>query len=499
MSMQGYGRIVSAASLMGGAAAAAILLGIVRAKFAAILIGPAGVGMVANFTAMAALAASISSLGIQTSAVRDAAGAHAREDQQALARIGRVIRRLCWLTGLAGAVAMVVLSGALSKVSFGSQDFQLQIAALGLAVMLGNATGAYSALMQGSRRIGDLALAQLWTALIGTAIAIACYASLGVAGIVPSLIAIAAVQFAIARRFAGPAGSGGETSWPDTWRIGRGIVALGIALMWAGLLTNATSYAVTALITKQSGLAATGLYSAAYGLSAMLVSFILGAMAADYYPQLSAMAPDAKAMNRLVNQQTEIAVLLTLPGMLIALAFAPWLIRALYSVEFLPAVDVLRWFILGCLGQVISWPLGFVMLALNKRKWFLATETAAQLLYVVLALAGLLLWGPRGVAIAFCIMYATYTAIVFFVGKRLTGFSWSAGTQRVIWLAVSSCAICVSITLLSHAWQATLAAAGIAAAASFLCLRGIMRRLGPEYRIVRAASKIPGMKRLIGH
>jgi hypothetical protein len=33
---------------------------------------------------------------------------------------------------------------------------------------------------------------------------------------------------------------------------------------------------------------------------------------------------------------------------------------------------------------VISWPLGFVMLALGKGKWFLVTETAGQLGHLAL-------------------------------------------------------------------------------------------------------------------
>jgi probable addiction module antidote protein len=96
------------------------------------------------------------------------------------------------------------------------------------------------------------------------------------------------------------------------------------------------------------------------------VNFVLGAMAADYYPRLTGVTTNKDKMGRLVNEQTEIAILLALPGLLFTLAFAPWLLEILYSREFINATALLHWFILGCMARVISWPLGFVMLALGK-------------------------------------------------------------------------------------------------------------------------------------
>ena len=80
-------------------------------------------------------------------------------------------------------------------------------------------------------------------------------------------------------------------------------------------------------------------------------------------------------MNRLVNEQTEIGLLIALLGLLATVVLAPWIVHIFYTKEFLHAVELIRWFILGCLGRVISWPLGFLMLALGKGKWYLITET----------------------------------------------------------------------------------------------------------------------------
>ena len=54
---------------MGGVAGLTLILSMVRTKFAAILIGTAGVGMSSNFTAIQGVLGAIAGLGIQSSAV----------------------------------------------------------------------------------------------------------------------------------------------------------------------------------------------------------------------------------------------------------------------------------------------------------------------------------------------------------------------------------------------------------------------------------------------
>ncbi len=59
-----------------------------------------------------------------------------------------------------------------------------------------------------------------------------------------------------------------------------------------------------------------GIYSAAFALSGMFVNFVLQAMGSDYYPRLTSVATNKAMMNRMVNEQTEIGLLLGVPGLL---------------------------------------------------------------------------------------------------------------------------------------------------------------------------------------
>jgi PST family polysaccharide transporter len=178
-------------------------------------------------------------------------------------------------------------------------------------------------------------------------------------------------------------------------------------------------------------LKAAGLYQAAWTLSSVYVGFVLNAMGADYYPRLTAVASDNKEVNRLVNEQTEAALLMVLPGILGTLTFAPLVIHLFYSAEFEPAVGILRWQILGILGRVISWPVGFVLLAKGCARTFFWTELASNLVHLSLIWLMMRWFGLNGLGMAFFGLYVFYGLLVWVVVRRLSGFSWTRANLRL--------------------------------------------------------------------
>lgn len=493
-----YAQILKASSIMGGAAGINLLLGMLRVKFAAVFIGTTGVGLISSFGALQGLVGTLAGLGIQSSAVREIAAAVGKGDEQAVGRAVLALRRICWLTGLVGMAAMMLLAPWLGQLTFGHRDYTFDIAALGVIILFGNLSGGQMALIQGMRRIGDMARANIYGAAAGTVAAIGFYADLGLRGIIPTLLAVSAIQLALsfhfARRVPVPKVS---LTWRQTFAEASGMVRLGLVMMWNGLMGSAVAYLTVTLITQHEGTQAVGLYSAAFALSGMFVNFVLGAMGADYYPRLTGVASDKPAMVRMVNEQTEIGLLLALPGLLATMALAPWILQIFYTREFLGAVELLQWFILGCLGRVISWPLGFVMLALGKGRWFLLTETSFNLVHVALIALGLQLYGIEGVAIAFVVMYVGYIAAVLLVSRHLIGFKWSAECTRLGLLSLPVLGVIFTASRLLPLWPATLLGLSLTLIASVLCLRGLVARVGSEHRIVRAITKLPGGKLLL--
>jgi PST family polysaccharide transporter len=169
-------------------------------------------------------------------------------------------------------------------------------------------------------------------------------------------------------------------------------------------------------------------------------------MGADYYPRLTGVIHDKTAATRLVNEQTEIALLLSAPVFIAMIGLAPWVIHLLYSSAFTPAVNVLRWQIMGDVLKVASWPLGFVILASGDGKTFFWTETTALLLMGGL-IAGLARYiGLQITGIAFLASYVFYLPLVYVLARRRIGFVWTGAVVRLLAVIFM---LCVGIAVLS--------------------------------------------------
>ena len=154
-------------------------------------------------------------------------------------------------------------------------------------------------------------------------------------------------------------------------------------------------------------------------------------MGKDYYPRLTAVAQDNAACNQLVNEQAEMGFILSVPGILATLTFAPIIIHFFYSAQFIVAHEILRWQILGILLRVASWPMSFTIIAKGKMRLFFWAEFSANAVLVGLTWPGIVYFGLPGTGMAFLGMYVFYWILIYFVVKHLTGFAWSVANIRI--------------------------------------------------------------------
>ncbi|MFP4477545.1 MAG: O-antigen translocase, partial [Desulfatibacillaceae bacterium] len=359
-----YRGVLKSTSLMGGASFIQILIRMIRVKFVAVLLGTSGVGLAGMYGQIINLATTASGMGLQGSGVKHVAESVGTGDAEQVARTAIALKRLVWVTGALGMLVLVVFSRPISVATFGTPEYTVPVAILGVVVFLTAITTGYASILRGHRRIAEIARIQVLGAVAGTVISIPCYYLWGLHGILVALVLGALVMLGInwwrARRV--PI-QNIHLSWKDTLAEGRGMMSLGVGLMGAALCGVVANYLIRVILIRRFDLSDVGVYQAAFNLSGVLVAFVLGAMAADYFPRLSAVASDNDEVSRVVREQAEIAVTLALPGLVAMMIFAPVIINVFYAEEFLEAVPILRWCVFGVLGRVLSWPLGFVILA----------------------------------------------------------------------------------------------------------------------------------------
>lgn len=494
-----YRQILRSSSIMGGAQALTYIIGLVRIKAVAILLGPSGIGLVGLYASAMGLIGTVSGLGIASSGVREVVQAYSQEDAARAARTVRILRRACWATGVLGWLLAIAVAQPVSRWMMGSPDHAWAIAVLGVTLLIGSVSAGQLALLQGLRRIGDMARANVLGALVSSAVAIALYAWLGQDGVVPVLVASALVSLGFSFWFSRRVAVSPVTvSWADTLTGTRRLAGLGVAFMWSGVLTAGVDMLTRSVITRQLGLEAAGIYQAAWALSGLFAGFILGAMGADFYPRLTTVIHDRSLAVRTVNEQTEIGILLALPGLLGTLAFAPLMMEVFYSKRFVPGAELLPWMVLGVFGRVVSWPMGFIQLAKGASRWYLATETVFAAVH-----AGLLLWlvaryGVVGAAYAFALTYGFYTLSMLWVGRVLIGFRWSANVIRLVCLTAGLVGLGFLVRLLVSGTAGMAVGGLLTAIGCIVSLRGLVARLGANSKFVKWMCVMPGGRWVLG-
>jgi enterobacterial common antigen flippase len=440
-----YAQILRSSALIGGSSLLNVVISIVRTKAMAVLLGPAGFGLMGVYGSISDFALSIASMGVNSSGVRQIAEAVGSGDTERIARTVVVLRRTSVILGIIGAVLLVLFSSQVSTLTFGNDQQTVAVALLSLAVFFRLVSAGQGALIQGMRRISDLAKIGVLGAVYGTVVSIPMVYFLREDGVVPALVVAAAMSLV--------------TSWwysrkvqikPPPMSIRHmkretaGLFKLGFAFMASGFLMMGAAYAVRTMVLRKLGFEAAGFYQAAWTLAGLYVGFILQAMGADFYPRLTAVAKDNTECNRLVNEQAQISLLLAGPGVLATLTFAAMVISLFYSSKFEPAVELLRWFCLGLTLRVITWPMGFIILAKGAPKIFFWTELAWTVVNVGLSWICLRYFGLNGAGIAFFGSYVFHGLMIYPVVRWLSGFCWSAANIRAGILLFSLIAIVFS-------------------------------------------------------
>lgn len=458
-------QILRSSSIIGGASILNVLVGLVRIKVAAVLLGPTGVGLIGLLQSLMTTAATCAALGfgnVGTRQIAEAAGAGDAATIVAVRRalfLGTLI--LATLGGLGVWFARDLLTAQL--LAGAARPADLGWLAVGVALMV--AAGSQTALLNGLRRISDLAWITIGSALLSTLLGIAALLLWGDGGVAAFVVAAPLASFLLGHWYVARLEPVRGPPTPLSRLFGHWgrLARLGAAFMLSGLATTFGMLVARTLVQRDLGTEALGHFQAAWMISMTYIGFVLSSMGTDYYPRLTAAIRDRATTNRLVNEQTEVALLLAGPVFLAMQGLAPWVVHLLYSGAFDEAVWILRWQLLGDILKVASWPLGFVILASGDGRTFLLTESASIGIFVLLLWLGLPLAGVQASGVAFLVMYALYLPLVHRLARRRTGFAWT----RSVLVSLAVLAVLASMVFVCALWSRWASAVlGLVAAAA---------------------------------
>lgn len=467
MAKSSYRSLLQSSYLIGGAQVIFILTGLIKMKVAAVLLGPGGVGLVGLYTNLMQASSTVASLGLGHASTRQIASALGQNRLAAIDISRKAIYVASGLLAVVGGGLFWLSRQHIAQLVIGSEQYSEQVGWLSVGVALSVATTGPNAILTGTRRVRDLARISVGTGLLATIISVIALWVWGEQAILLMVVAIPALAFVFGHIYAARVKSSGDQAKiglnqiADEWSVLRRV---GLPFMAAGLATLLGPLIVRTLVQRELGLDASGQFQAAWSIGLTYMGLVLGVMTSDFHPRLAGVIMDKRAATQLVNEQIDVAVSLCAPILLLILGLAPWVMLLLYSTEFMPAVDVLRWQLLGDVLKVISFPLGFVLLASGASGRFLLAEALGMSVFVVSVWQTLPLWGVQATGVAFLLMYFVYLPVVWYWAKQLIDYQVSRILMmRVLLLFVSA----VIVSLLSHYSQLWAASVAVVLAAGF--------------------------------
>ena len=418
-----YRQIFKATSIFGGVQVFNILIGIIRVKFVAVLLGAKGVGVIGLLNSPLQLIITVTGLGIAFSAVRDISAANGTGDKISISKTIKTLRQWSWLTGIFGALVTVSLAPVLSQWSFGNREYTWAFIWLSITVLLQAISKGQSAILQGTRRLKEMAKAGVIGSLLGLVTSVPLYYFYGIRGIVPALILTAITGLLLSWYFSRkvPVEKVRLTS-DDFIKRGTEMAKLGISMTVAGFIASLSGYILNAFISNHAGIEQVGLYNAGWGVVGQYTAIIFAAMATDYFPRLSAIQADNTSVRNLVNQQIEAALLIVTPLLVLLIVGMPLVVRILYTPEFLPVVMFAVLTLIGIPFKTISWAMGYVYLAKGDGRLFMIMEIVSGIVILASNLLLYYFFGLNGLGLSFIITYFLGVLFSYYVLRHKYDF-----------------------------------------------------------------------------
>ncbi|MCG8402008.1 MAG: O-antigen translocase [Firmicutes bacterium] len=438
------GQIFKATAIMGGASAVSIVTGVVKNKVIAVLLGPECIGLMGLLQAVLNTAETLAGMGLATSGIRQIADAQSQGNASEVAQTRHALRRASFALGLLGALFLIIFREPVATLVLGDKSYAGAIAWMAVGAWATVIAGAQTAILNGLRRLGDLARAYIFSALGGMLFTVLAVWQWGEKGVIAAVISTPLVLMVVSWWFMVKLPStSAHLSWTDLRQPLRKLFNLGFTFMITSLTKVATQLAVRIMITQTLGIAAAGYFQAAWSISLLYLGFILEAMGKDYYPRLTAVNKDRETTNNLVNEQIRAILLLAGPVILGTLTLTAQVVQIIYSGAFSNTVVILQWLCIGDLFKIASWPVTFILVAQGRGSLFFATEFFWHLVFLGLVWGGLPIWQIKAAGIAYLLTFFIYFWALWLIAYRVNRFAWRK--KNLLLLAVLlGCALAIA-------------------------------------------------------
>ena len=212
-----------------------------------------------------------------------------------------------------------------------------------------------------------------------------------------------------------------KAGWWHFAKNGEGVefIKVASATLLTGLMGMGSVLVVRTLVSKHQGYAGAGIFDAGWTLSMTYVMLILTSFSAYYLPTLGKLKLQVQDRNNLILQYFRFATYASIPLIASVIVLKPWVVELLYSREFLPATDMMRWMLIGDFFKISSWVMAMPMLAYADMKPYVVSEFLWNVWFIFFSYLLLKIGASiDNIGIVFMILYFLYLSYTYFYCAR---------------------------------------------------------------------------------
>ncbi len=446
--------LLSAVFKTGCGSAVSLSLGMLSMKIMAVVLGPSGVGLFSLLRQTQQTALTIAVLNGQMAIVQGTASREEKERANYLATVLGILT----LTGSSVSLGVLIFAPWLTYLVIGQNDVVsiYTVRWLSLSIFFSTAGAYLTSLLNGYRAIIRVALVQITNFGL-----MACMAY-------PSALLVKsgytmALSWLLAASALASLCLGLWFALRSNWLIflfdrtnsyfslsaTKHFLGLAGTMLVTGFFGTAIPLAVRSLTAHRFGLQGAGIFDVAWTLSMAYATLILTSFSTYYLPTLS-QTQGLKERQNLVYQVLRLSIFVMVPLVVTVVGLKPLAVEILYTSEFLNALDIMRYMLIGDYFKVISWVLSFTMIAYADMKTYLWTELFwGGLMLGGSALSILAFESLQGIGICYIILYITYFifVLIYVIRKQYLTLEKKVVLQWLIGLA-----LVISVSL--DTWEA---------------------------------------------
>ncbi|QQT59133.1 O-antigen translocase [Acinetobacter johnsonii] len=376
-------------------------------KILAVYVGPAGYAAIGQFQNFIQMITTFAGSAVNTAVVKYTAEYHEEKTKQI--EVWRTSGTLILIFSTVSALLILIFKNQIGIYIFHSNEYSKVLVWFAVFLVFFTFNSFFLAILNGIKEVNKMVVANIagsifsliitsllafYYQLYGALIALSIYQSLA---FLVTMYLCSKLEWFNLKSFFGKVDK----------NIAKKLAAFALMALVSVFFGNIAQILLRNMVIEQFGLVYAGYWDAMTRLSNGYLLFASTILGVYYLPRLSELKKYEEIKKEVLSGYLVILPIAIISSILIYI-FKEIVVKLLFTNEFLPMLELLKWQLVGDVTKIASWVISFMMLSKAMTGLFIITETVFALSILPITYLSILYFGFEGIAIAFfinCLMY----------------------------------------------------------------------------------------------